>query len=64
MNKKHSIMWVDPEFHRVIKANASLNKMKIIDYTRKLAPDFEELIVKKSDVEKKIKNEKKYEFRF
>lgn len=63
--KKYQIMFVSPEFHKVIKTNACMNNMKIIEYTKKLAPNFEELIIKKKDLEKKVKkNAEKYEFKF
>lgn len=34
--EKMVLMWVNPEFKNLIKANASMQGIKIVDYTKKL----------------------------
>ena len=56
-------LWVDPDFAKIIKVNARLEGLKIVDYTKKLNEGFEELARRKVDVDKKIRGNK-YEFKF
>lgn len=42
MNKKTQ-MWVDPEFRRRIKAKAAENNKKVLEFTRELSRNMDEL---------------------
>lgn len=63
VKRSQTQIWVAPEFARIIKVNASLEGLKIIDYTKKLSTDLESLTEKKVEVDKKIRGTK-YEFKF
>lgn len=60
MSKKNVVrLWVDKDFARLLKTNASLNGMKIIDYTKCLNTGLINNIDSKN---KQKKNEEKYKF--
>lgn len=63
MVKSAERIWVDPEFARIIKINARLDGLKIVDYTKKLSVNFNELTNDKIVVDKKVRG-LKYEFKF
>ena len=52
MTKRQTQMWVDPDFARIIKINARIEGLKIVDYTKNLGNNFEELTQKKVEVDK------------
>lgn len=61
--KKAERIWVDPDFAKILKINASIEGLKIIPYTKKLSVSFDELTQKKIVVDNKIRGNK-YEFKF
>lgn len=66
MKKEKEVrLWVHPAFARTIKVNASLEGLKIIEYTEKISENLDNLIKKKEDIkeDRKFKNEK-YKFGF
>lgn len=66
MRKEKQIqIWVHPAFARTIRVNASLEGLKIIDYTEKISENLDNLIKKKEQQkeDKKFKNEH-YKFGF
>lgn len=63
MIKRQTRLWVDPDFARIIKINARIEGLKIVDYTKNLGNNFEELTQKKVEVDKKIRGVK-YDFKF
>jgi hypothetical protein len=45
--------WIDPDFHKKLKVESSLQGMSMLQYTKFLANKGEDLISEKSDAETK-----------
>lgn len=65
MKSRQVQIWVHPDFAKTIKVNASLEGLKIIDYTKKISENLDVLTQKKKKLSEDLEfKHEKYKFGF